>query len=444
MVGFYRVGVIDQILVYSPADYVRRPPMPTDSPTLGLGHLQFEALLTAARLSATVTTSPWSRCWGCSGCGSSKPLPQTGTAPESDGSAAPSRSSGTQGSGLGSVLTTAMLTGEIFKTVTALRPEAHRHIQALDFCPVSLFEPHEVDPEHLHVEQLALIGAGAIGTAVALILKELKASGELTVVDRQIFEPPNVITYSLGTSQDAADRLPKVDVVRAALRQMDVRHIHGTIEDYITQIDAGRAAMPHTVLGAVDNIAARHDLQRIYADLVLDGGTGGRAGTTVSLHEAPSAWPMHALLLPDRRHNTDRRAEAPPRHRFAAHTNRSRGPAPYRGRPSRTPTPRPSTPRTTGRPVCGLSRIMGLTTLSGTDNYQPSAAFVAQQAASLIVGALIARTQPGASHMPIRQIEYDTLYGPRPDMVDDRRPRPDCYCQANADVIRLVRHQRAS
>jgi len=52
VVGFYRVCVIDQILAHSPADYVRRPPMPTDSPTLGLGHLQFEALLTTARLSA--------------------------------------------------------------------------------------------------------------------------------------------------------------------------------------------------------------------------------------------------------------------------------------------------------------------------------------------------------------------------------------------------------
>lgn len=52
MVGFYRVCVIDQLLAHSPADYVRRPPMQTDSPTLGLGHLQFEALLTTARVSA--------------------------------------------------------------------------------------------------------------------------------------------------------------------------------------------------------------------------------------------------------------------------------------------------------------------------------------------------------------------------------------------------------
>src|SRR5437867_8014853 len=52
VVGFYRVCVIDQILPHSPAAYVRRPTVPAESPTLGLGHLQFEALITTARLSA--------------------------------------------------------------------------------------------------------------------------------------------------------------------------------------------------------------------------------------------------------------------------------------------------------------------------------------------------------------------------------------------------------
>ncbi|WP_207786085.1 tyrosine-type recombinase/integrase, partial [Micromonospora globispora] len=51
VVGFYRVCIIDGILPHSPADYVRRPVVPPESPTLGLGHLQFEALITAARLS---------------------------------------------------------------------------------------------------------------------------------------------------------------------------------------------------------------------------------------------------------------------------------------------------------------------------------------------------------------------------------------------------------
>ncbi|RPF27797.1 tyrosine-type recombinase/integrase [Georgenia muralis] len=50
--GFYRTCVIDQVIAASPADYVRRPNVPPESPTLGLSHLQFEAQLTAARTSA--------------------------------------------------------------------------------------------------------------------------------------------------------------------------------------------------------------------------------------------------------------------------------------------------------------------------------------------------------------------------------------------------------
>jgi integrase/recombinase XerD len=52
LAGFYRTCVIDGVLPHSPAEHVRRPTVPADSPTLGLTHLQFEALLTAARHSA--------------------------------------------------------------------------------------------------------------------------------------------------------------------------------------------------------------------------------------------------------------------------------------------------------------------------------------------------------------------------------------------------------
>jgi integrase len=47
--GFYRICVIDGLLEHSPADHVRRPRISNESPTLGLTHLQFEAILTAAR-----------------------------------------------------------------------------------------------------------------------------------------------------------------------------------------------------------------------------------------------------------------------------------------------------------------------------------------------------------------------------------------------------------
>jgi site-specific recombinase XerD len=47
--GFYRTCVLDGVLPHSPAEHVRRPSVPAESPTLGFTHLQSEALLTAAR-----------------------------------------------------------------------------------------------------------------------------------------------------------------------------------------------------------------------------------------------------------------------------------------------------------------------------------------------------------------------------------------------------------
>ena len=52
--GFYRTCVIDGILDHSPAEYVRRPRVSTESPTLGLSPLQLEAMLTASRKSTNI------------------------------------------------------------------------------------------------------------------------------------------------------------------------------------------------------------------------------------------------------------------------------------------------------------------------------------------------------------------------------------------------------
>jgi len=49
--GFYRTCLFDEVLQHSPADHLRRPTVPAESPTPGPTHLQFEAMLSTGRLS---------------------------------------------------------------------------------------------------------------------------------------------------------------------------------------------------------------------------------------------------------------------------------------------------------------------------------------------------------------------------------------------------------
>lgn len=71
--SFYRTCVIDGVLEHSPAEYVRRPRVPEESPTLGLSHLQFEALLTAARHSSNPNDAALVSMLGLLGLRTSKP-----------------------------------------------------------------------------------------------------------------------------------------------------------------------------------------------------------------------------------------------------------------------------------------------------------------------------------------------------------------------------------
>ena len=62
--GFYRTCVIDGVLEHSPAEHVRRPPVPAESPTLGLSCSSRPSSPRPANPPATAT----SRWWPCSAC----------------------------------------------------------------------------------------------------------------------------------------------------------------------------------------------------------------------------------------------------------------------------------------------------------------------------------------------------------------------------------------
>ncbi|MEU1160526.1 hypothetical protein ABZ372_06835 [Streptomyces sp. NPDC005921] len=348
------------------------------------------------------------------------------------------------GSGLGAVLTAASLTAEVFKLTVGLRAGTYATTPVVDFCPVTLgTEPGAMAETVPEITDTALVGAGSIGTGIILILKLLGVTGQLTVIEPESFEPPNVTTYSIGTLDDAAALLHKTGLARRHLPRMDINAFPYTAQDFIDAIDNGTERWPTTVLGAVHSIEARHEIQRIHADLTLDGSTGGPAGTTLALHEALAHGPCLRCYYPlpptPSSLGAEQRLHALtglPLHRIAR-GDTPLTPADLEGLSAEQ---RSALSPYLGAPVCGLSNLMGLTD-NTADDFHPSAAFVAQQAACLVVGAMIARST-GLVAGPMRHVEYDARFGPWYDMTTLRRPRPGCACQSEADIIAAVREHR--
>lgn len=345
------------------------------------------------------------------------------------------------GTGLGAVLTAAALTAEAFKIVVEVLPKRHAPTRAIDFCPVTLGEPSAHPRRLAPLTGTALIGAGAIGTAIALILRELGAEGALTVVDFEAFDDPNVTTYSLGTVTDAEAGIRKVRLIKRESPNLTVKTFEGTAQQYIDAIDDGRYPMPRTVLGGVDTIDARHEIAGIHANRTIDGSTGGATGTMLSLHEATWTGPCLRCYYPKKRIDT-----VTVEQKIAAETGLSldflaNGDAVVTAELidglSLSDSPVTAALRDhIGKPVCGLGKALGLT---GTDGgFNPSAAFVAQQAACLVVGAVIRGEGPDLGV----DVQYDALFGPYEDMTVIRVADGSCRCVADRGLHDRVRSLR--
>jgi molybdopterin/thiamine biosynthesis adenylyltransferase len=109
-----------------------------------------------------------------------------------------------------------------------------------------------------------LIGAGAIGMAVAYALASLPASGKLAVIDPETVEFSNLNRYSLATITDVG--LSKVDVVKRNLRNLEVKAFKGAYEQYPHR---GKHDM---VVVAVDNVKTRREVQLDFPRIILNGG----------------------------------------------------------------------------------------------------------------------------------------------------------------------------
>jgi hypothetical protein len=98
---------------------------------------------------------------------------------------------------LGHMLAAAFAAGEAFATAARVLPSRRNPLPHIAFCPVTLSSDLAAAPDlpnGLSIDA-ALLGLGAVGTAMAAILATLPLHGQLLLVDRQTYAEENLGTY---------------------------------------------------------------------------------------------------------------------------------------------------------------------------------------------------------------------------------------------------------
>jgi hypothetical protein len=89
-------------------------------------------------------------------------------------------------------------------------------------------------------------------------------------------DPTNLNRSVLALERDLVVETPKVQLAvrRASNSSVAIEPIALPLAEVIAEIEGGRRTLPGIVLSALDNRAARWELQSLWPDLVLEGATG--------------------------------------------------------------------------------------------------------------------------------------------------------------------------
>jgi len=145
-----------------------------------------------------------------------------------------------------------------------------------DFCLLRLLVgKHDPVPtnEHLDLGKIAILGAGALGSAVAYILSISDWSGQLDVIDYQLFEEPNLETCIFADIRDV--NMP----LRKALSIVNRLQGHKIVaSERQCRVNAGDAILQEkrsVFVSAVDNPETRTILDTVNSDVLINAGIGG-------------------------------------------------------------------------------------------------------------------------------------------------------------------------
>jgi hypothetical protein len=340
---------------------------------------------------------------------------------------------------LGSVYTASLAAAEVFKIATNLSSRDRAPLfDNFAFCPVTLSDDLSLAadlPDDVNID-LAILGLGAIGSAVAVILSEINVHGRILLVDNQRFSKENLATYSLGTRADVEAKPWKVNLASHILKNYSVTPKKNPAESLPRLIDDGLLHWPDTVISALDTVESRYAAQLIWPDNVIDPATGD---TMVGIRTVNVKQPCLMCLLSNTSGSRSSVQELATITGLSEETLKG-GDNLLSASDTKglSPEQKAQLKLYMGKPICGLADAFGLT--GSKESYRPSIPFASQQAACLAVGRLIGQKLGIKSQDNL--IQYDVFRGPENATRLKEKKDPECYCSERADTIEAVRRFR--
>lgn len=340
---------------------------------------------------------------------------------------------------------------EVFKRVFEVPENIAPLLERTEFSLWDLtVSPEDVGPPlpaRMHWPDTLLTGAGAIGTAIALLLAQLRIKGRAHIIDRQHYRDENMGTCVLMENSGWLNE-PKAVRLAAWLRRHGALVVTGEkveIETAIAENRLGGLAIDLIVNG-FDDVGARRETQRLWPSVIVDGGIN-EIGAAVVQHRLDrpesaclmcwfepaqtdekalqSRWTgLHRDSLNDaNRQLTDQDIEVAEASKREWLRERQRE----------------------GKTVCSIiteAQLAARLGVGANDGFRPSVPFVATASASLVVAAAVkANAFPDARAPSMFQIG-SLFLGPDHSASVERIPWSHCQCVTQRKIINAVRTAR--
>lgn len=341
---------------------------------------------------------------------------------------------------------------EVFKRVYGIPHENSPLLEATQF---SLFElstsPSGVGPPlppMLSLPDTVVVGAGAIGNGIALLLSQLSVRGRVHIIDKQDYADEN-----LGTCVVLDDKSwlgeSKAECLASWLNNDGGLRCSG--EQALVADARSRAPITEMsvdlVLNGLDDVQARHDAQLLWPSVLVDGGINA-VGVAVVTHrlDCPHGACMRcSFRLPvfDKRLLQARSTGLSHASLDSDHGRQLNELDVTQAEESQRSWLRDQVAK--GKTVCATitdakSRLLGLNLENG---FSPSVPFVATASAALVVAqALKALAYPNAEFTQRFQIE-SFFIGPDASVGVLTPADPGCICVAQRTIIDQVAAMRS-